>query len=107
MAKYTNMAGFKGVSENDKEEASEKLPRPLFFLIIGGVAVVIFVAFLIVHAFSSNHGDTATTDEAVRFGRNDRTERADYAQTSILFAINDDCRPAANHAAGDNHTTEK
>ncbi len=50
MAKYTNMAGFKGVSEGDTEETSERLPRPLFFLIIGGVAVVIIVAFLIVHA---------------------------------------------------------
>ena len=51
MAKYTNMAGFKGVTEEDAEETSEKLPRPLFFLIIGGVAVVIIVAFLIVHPF--------------------------------------------------------
>ena len=43
----------------------------------------------------------------VRFGRNDRTERADYAQTSILFAINDDRRAAADHAAGDECSAEK
>ena len=81
MAKYTNTAGFKGVSEEDAEETIEKLPRPLFFLIIGGVAVVIIVAFLFVHAFSSNHGDTATTDEAATVAA---TEDYDYKE---LFGL--------------------
>ena len=64
MAKYTNTAGFKGVSEEDTEETSERLPRSLFFLIIGGVVAIVVVAFLIVHAVTSHHGDTATADEA-------------------------------------------
>ena len=66
MAKYTNTAGFKGVSEEDTEETSERLPRSLFFLIIGGVVAIVVVAFLIVHAVTSHHGDTATADEAVQ-----------------------------------------
>ena len=89
MAKYTNMAGFKGVTEEDAEETSEKLPRPLFFLIIGGVAVVIFVAFLIVHAFSSNHGDTATTDEAATVAA--ATEDYDYKE---LFGLEETTVPS-------------
>lgn len=88
MAKYTNTAGFKGVSEEDVEETSEKLPRPLFFLIIGGVAVVIFVAFLIVHAFYSNHGDTATTDEAATVAA---TEDYDYKE---LFGLEETTAPS-------------
>ena len=89
MAKYTNMAGFKGVTEEDAEETSEKLPRPLFFLIIGGVAVVIIVAFLIVHAFSSNHGDTATTDEAATVAA--ATEDYDYKE---LFGLEETTAPS-------------
>ena len=89
MAKYTNTAGFKGVSENDTEEASEKLPRPLFFLIIGGVAVVIIVAFLIVHAFSSNHGGTATSDEAATVAA--ATEDYDYNK---LFGLEETTVPS-------------
>ena len=89
MAKYTNMAGFKGVSEEDAEETIEKLPRPLFFLIIGGVAVVIIVAFLIVHAFSSNHGDTATTDEAATVAA--ATEDYDYKE---LFGLEETTAPS-------------
>ncbi len=89
MAKYTNMAGFKGVSEEDAEETIEKLPRPLFFLIIGGVAVVIIVAFLIVHAFSPNHGDTATTDEAATVAA--ATEEYDYNE---LFGLEETTAPS-------------
>jgi len=89
VAKYTNMAGFKGVSEEDAEETIEKLPRPLFFLIIGGVAVVIIVAFLIVHAFSSNHGDTATTDEAATVAA--ATEDYDYKE---LFGLEETTAPS-------------
>ena len=89
MAKYTNTAGFKGVSEEDVEETSEKLPRPLFFLIIGGVAVVIFVAFLIVHAFSSNHGGTATSDEAATVAV--ATEDYDYNK---LFGLEETTAPS-------------
>ncbi len=89
MAKYTNMAGFKGVSEEDAEETIEKLPRPLFFLIIGGVAVVIIVAFLIVHAFSSNHGGTATSDEAATVAA--ATEDYDYKE---LFGLEETTAPS-------------
>ena len=89
MAKYTNMAGFKGVSEEDAEETIEKLPRPLFFLIIGGVAVVIIVAFLIVHAFSSNHGGTATSDEAATVAA--ATEDYDYKE---LFGLEETTVPS-------------
>ena len=98
MAKYTNMAGFKGVSEENTEESTEKLPRPLFFLIIGGIVAVVVVAFLIVHAFSSNHGGTATSDEAATVAA--ATEDYDYNK---LFGF----RPAANHAAGDECSAEK
>ena len=89
MAKYTNMAGFKGVSEEDAEETSEKLPRPLFFLMIGGVAVVIIVAFLIVHAFSFNHGGTATSDEAATVAA--ATEDYDYNK---LFGLEETTAPS-------------
>ena len=89
MAKYTNMAGFKGVSEEDTEESTEKLPRSLFFLIIGGVVAIVVVAFLIVHAFSSNHGDTATTDEAATVAA--ATEDYDYKE---LFGLEETTVPS-------------
>ena len=76
MAKYTNTAGFKGVSEEDTEETSERLPRPLFFLIIGGVVAIVVVAFLIIHAVTYNHSDTATADEAATVAA--ATEDYDY-----------------------------
>ena len=89
MAKYTNMAGFKGVSENDTEEASEKLPRPLFFLIIGGIVAVVVVAFLIVHAVTYNHSDTATADEAATVAA--ATEDYDYNE---LFGLEESTAPS-------------
>ena len=89
MAKYTNTAGFKGVSEEDAEETSEKLPRPLFFLIIGGVAVVLVVAFLIVHAVTYNHSDTATADEAATVAV--VTEDYDYNE---LFGLEESTAPS-------------
>ena len=88
MAKYTNTAGFKGVSEEDTEETSERLPRSLFFLIIGGVVAIVVVAFLIVYAFSSNHGDTATTDEAATVAA---TEDHDYKE---LFGLEETTAPS-------------
>ena len=89
MAKYTNMAGFKGVSEENTEESTEKLPRPLFFLIIGGIVAVVVVAFLIVHAFSSNHGGTATSDEAATVAA--ATEDYDYNK---LFGLEETTVPS-------------
>ena len=89
MAKYTNMAGFKGVSEEDAEETIEKLPRPLFFLIIGGVAVVTIVAFLIVHAVTSNQGEAATADEASTVAA--ATEDYDYNK---LFGLEETSAPS-------------
>ena len=115
MAKYTNTAGFKGVSEEDTEETSERLPRPLFFLIIGGVVAIVVVAFLIIHAVTYNHSDTATADEAATVAA--ATEDYDYNElfgleestssiepTTINFQS---ARPAANHAAGDECSAEK
>lgn len=89
MAKYTNMAGFKGVSENDTEEASEKLPRPLFFLMIGGIVAIVVVAFLIVHAVTYNHSDTATADEAATAAV--ATEDYDYNE---LFGLEESTAPS-------------
>lgn len=89
MAKYTNTAGFKGVSENDTEEASEKLPRPLFFLMIGGIFVVVVVAFLIVHAVTSNQGEAATADEASTVAA--ATEDYDYNE---LFGLEESTAPS-------------
>ena len=89
MAKYTNTAGFKGVSEEDAEETIEKLPRPLFFLIIGGVAVVTIVAFLIVHAVTSNQGEAATADEASTVAA--ATEDYDYNE---LFELEESTAPS-------------
>ena len=89
MAKYTNMAGFKGVSEEDAEETSVKLPRPLFFLIIGGIVAVVVVAFLIVHAVASNHGGTATSDEAATVAA--ATEDYDYNE---LFGLEESTAPS-------------
>ncbi len=89
MAKYTNTAGFKGVSEEDAEETTEKLPRPLFFLIIGGIVAGVVFAFLIVHAFSYNHGDTATTDEAAMVAA--ATEDYDYNK---LFGLEETTVPS-------------
>ena len=40
MAKYTNTAGFKAISNENTEEPSEKLPRALLFLIIGGIIII-------------------------------------------------------------------
>lgn len=65
MAKYTNTAGFKAISNENTEEPSEKLPRPLLFLIVGGIIVIGFIAFLMIHAVASNHRATATADEAM------------------------------------------
>ena len=55
MAKYTNTAGFKAISKENTEESNEKLPRALLFLIIGGIVVVVFIVFLMIHAVASNH----------------------------------------------------
>ncbi len=65
MAKYTNTAGFKAISNENTEEPNEKLPRALLFLIIGGIVVVVFIVFLMIHAVASNHRATATADEAM------------------------------------------
>ena len=89
MAKYTNTAGFKGVSENDTQEASERLPRPLFFLIIGGIVAVVVVAFLVVHAVTSNQGEAATADEAVTVAA--ATEEYDYNE---LFGLEESTAPS-------------
>lgn len=89
MAKYTNTAGFKGVSENDTQEASERLPRPLFFLMIGGIVAVVVVAFLIVHAVTSNQGEAATADETVTVAA--ETEEYDYNE---LFGLEESTTPS-------------
>ena len=56
MAKYTNTAGFKAISNENTEEPSEKLPRPLLFLIVGGIIVIGFIGklFNISKDFPSN-----------------------------------------------------
>ena len=84
MAKYTNTAGFKAISKENTEESNEKLPRPLMFLIIGGIVVVGFIAFLIIHAVAANHSVTATADEAVTIAM--ATERYDYNE---LFRVSE------------------
>ena len=89
MAKYTNTAGFKGVSKNDTEEASEKLPRPLFFLMIGSIVAVVVVAFLIVHAVTSNQDEAATADEASTVAA--ATEDYDYNE---LFGLEESTAPS-------------
>lgn len=89
MAKYTNTAGFKGVSEEYTEESTEKLPRPLFFLIIGGIVAVVVVAFLIVHAVTSNQGEAATADEASTVAA--ATEDYDYNE---LFGLEESTAPS-------------
>ena len=89
MEKYTNTAGFKGVSEENTEESTEKLPRPLFFLIIGGIVAVVVVAFLIVHAVTSNQGEAATADEASTVAA--ATEDYDYNE---LFGLEESTAPS-------------
>lgn len=84
MAKYTNTAGFKAVSEENTEESNEKLPRPLMFLIIGGIVVVGFIAFLMIHAVAANHSATATADEAATIAMT--TESYDY---NVLFGVSE------------------
>ena len=84
MAKYTNTAGFKAVSEENTEEPNEKLPRPLLFLIIGGIVVVGFIAFLMIHAVAANHSATATADEAATIAMT--TESYDY---NVLFGVSE------------------
>ncbi len=84
MAKYTNTAGFKAVSEENTEEPNEKLPRPLLFLIIGGIVVIGFIAFLMIHAVSANHLATATADEAMTIAVT--TESYDYNE---LFGVSE------------------
>ena len=90
MAKYTNTAGFKGVSEEDTEETREKLPRPLFFLIIGGIVAVVVVAFLIVHVATSHHSDSATADDAATVAAV-TTEEYDYNE---LFGLEESTAPS-------------
>ena len=84
MAKYTNTAGFKAVSEENTEESNEKFPRPLLFLIIGGIVVVGFIAFLMIHAVAANHSATATADEAATIAMT--TESYDY---NVLFGVSE------------------
>lgn len=89
MAKYTNTAGFKDVSEEDTEETSERLPRLLFFLMIGGIVAVVVVAFLVVHAVTSNQGEAATADEAATVAA--ATEDYDYNE---LFGLEESTAPS-------------
>lgn len=84
MAKYTNTAGFKAISNENTEEPNEKLPRPLLFLIIGGIVVIGFIAFLIIHAVTANHRATATADEAATIAVT--TESYDY---NVLFGVSE------------------
>ena len=84
MAKYTNTAGFKAISNENTEEPSEKLPRPLLFLIVGGIIVIGFIAFLMIHAVASNHRATATADEAMTIAVT--TESYDYNE---LFGVSE------------------
>lgn len=84
MAKYTNTAGFKAISKENTEEVNEKLPRPLLFLIIGGIVVIGFIAFLMIHAVSANHSATATADEAMTIAVT--TESYDYNE---LFGVSE------------------
>ena len=84
MAKYTNTAGFKAISNENTEEPNEKLPRALLFLIIGGIVVVVFIVFLMIHAVASNHRATATADEAMTIAVT--TESYDYNK---LFGVSE------------------
>lgn len=84
MAKYTNTAGFKAVSNENTEEPNEKLPRPLLFLIVGGIIVIGFIAFLMIHAVASNHRATATADDAATIAMT--TESYDYNE---LFGVSE------------------
>ena len=84
MAKYTNTAGFKAISKENTEEVNEKLPRPLLFLIIGGIVVIGFIAFLMIHAVSANHSAAATADEAMTIAVT--TESYDYNE---LFGVSE------------------
>ena len=84
MAKYTNTAGFKAISKENTEEVNEKLPRPLLFLIIGGIVVIGFIAFLMIHAVAANHRATATADEAMTIAVT--TESYDYNE---LFGVSE------------------
>ena len=84
MAKYTNTAGFKAISNENTEEPNEKLPRALLFLIIGGIVVVVFIVFLMIHAVASNHRATATADEAMTIAVT--TQSYDYNE---LFGVSE------------------
>ena len=84
MAKYTNTAGFKAISKENTDEPNEKLPRPLLFLIIGGIVVIGFIAFLMIHAVAANHSMTATADEVVTIAMT--TESYDYNE---LFGVSE------------------
>ena len=84
MAKYTNTAGFKAISNENTEEPSEKLPRPLLFLIVGGIIVIGFIAFLMIHAVAANHSATSTADEAATIAVT--TQSYDY---NVLFGVSE------------------
>ena len=84
MAKYTNTAGFKALSEENTEEPNEKLPRPLLFLIIGGIIIIGFIAFLMIHAVAANHSATSTADEAATIAVT--TQSYDY---NVLFGVSE------------------
>ena len=84
MAKYTNTAGFKAIFNENTEEPSEKLPRPLLFLIIGGIIIIGFIAFLMIHAVTANHSATSTADEAATIAMT--TESYDYNE---LFGVSE------------------
>ena len=84
MAKYTNTAGFKAISNENTEEPNEKLPRPLLFLIIGGIIIVGFIAFLMIHAVTANHSATSTADEAATIAVT--TQSYDY---NVLFGVSE------------------
>ena len=84
MAKYTNTAGFKAISKENTEEVNEKLPRPLLFLIIGGIIIIGFIAFLMIHAVTANHSATSTADEAATIAVT--TQSYDY---NVLFGVSE------------------
>ena len=84
MAKYTNTAGFKAIFNENTEEPSEKLPRPLLFLIIGGIIIIGFIAFLMIHAVTANHSATSTADEAATIAVT--TQSYDY---NVLFGVSE------------------
>ena len=84
MAKYTNTVGFKAISKENTEEPNEKLPRPFLLLMIGGIVVVGFIAFLMIHAVAANHSATATADEVMTNAVT--TESYDYNE---LFGVSE------------------